>query len=309
MTDNVGASMRALLRSGSLLAFIVAFSAVTPARADDAAAASAAAREHYQKGTSFYDLGRYADAIKEFEAAYEIKNDPALLYNLAQSNRLAGNSEQALHFYRTYLRYVPKAANRTEIEERIKQLDQLVAQKSAAQTAPPAQVAPPESVAPPLQTAPPPPPPAVLPSEPAPPLGAPPATAPPFSTAPPTTYPLPPQAAPDDHHRMILAGEITAAAGGLLFIVGAAYGAAAVGAANEVNTEAKNGQPFDPSVESRGKSDQTVEVVLLTLGAITGVAGGVLYFYGRHLASQEAHASLVPVASATGAGVSLRVTF
>ncbi|HEY2728711.1 MAG TPA: tetratricopeptide repeat protein [Polyangia bacterium] len=306
--------MRALLRSGSLLAFVVAFGAVTPARADDAAAASAAAREHYQKGTSFYDLGRYADAIKEFEAAYEIKNDPALLYNLAQSNRLAGNSEQALHFYRTYLRYVPKATNRTEIEERIKQLDQLVAQKSAVQTAPPAQVAPPENVAPPLQTAPPPPPPAVPPSEPAPPLGAPPvgapsAVAPPFSTAPPATFPLPPQAAPDDHHRMILAGELTAAAGGLLFIVGAAYGAAAVGAANEVNNEAKNGQPFDPSIEKRGKSDQTAEAVLLSLGALTGVAGGVLYFYGRHLASQEAHASLMPVASARGAGLSLQVTF
>jgi tetratricopeptide (TPR) repeat protein len=307
LTDNGGAFMRALLRSGPVLAFVIAFGAVTTARADDGAAASA--REHYQKGTSFYDLGRYADAIKEFEAAYEIKNDPALLYNLAQSNRLAGNSEQALHFYRTYLRYVPKAANRAEIEERIKQLDQLVAQKSAAQTTPPVQVAPPENVAPPLQTAPPPPTPAAPLSEPAPALGAPPAAPPQLTTAPPTAFPLPPQATPDDHHRMILAGEITAAAGGLLFIVGAAYGAAAVGAANEVNNEAKNGQPFDPSIEKRGKSDQTAETVLLTLGAVTGVAGGVLYFYGRHLVTQEARASLTPVASATGAGLSLRVTF
>jgi len=299
--------MRPLLRSAPVLAFVLAFAAVTPAHADDAAAASA--REHYQKGTSYYDLGRYNDAIKEFEAAYELKNDPALLYNLAQSNRLAGNSEQALHFYRTYLRYVPKASNRAEIEERIKQLDQLVAQKNAAQTAPPVQVAPPDNVAPPLQAAPPPPTPAVPPSEPASASGAPPAAAPPLTTAPPTTFPLPPQATPDDHHRTILAGEITAAAGGVLFIVGAAYGAAAVGAANEVNNEAKNGQPFDPSVEKRGKSNQTAEAVLLTLGAVTGVAGGVLYFYGRHLANQEARASVTPIASATGAGLSLRVIF
>ena len=79
-----------------------------------------AAKEHYTRGTSFYDLGRYDDAIKEFEAAYQLKNDPAFLYNLAQSYRQAGNHEQAVHFYKTYLRYVPKAPNRADIEEKIK---------------------------------------------------------------------------------------------------------------------------------------------------------------------------------------------
>jgi len=298
--------MHPLLRSAPVLAFVLAFAAVTPARADDAAAASA--REHYQKGTSYYDLGRYNDAIKEFEAAYELKNDPALLYNLAQSNRLAGNSEQALHFYRTYLRYVPKASNRAEIEERIKQLDQLVAQKTSTQTTPPMQTVPPGNATPPSDTAPPPPTTTGPPPETAPPPGAPPAVSPP-TTEPMTTFAPLPAATPDDHHAMILVGKIAAAAGGVLFIVGAAYGAAAVGAANEVNNEAKNGQPFDPSVESRGKSDQKAEAVLMTLGAVAGVTGGVLYFYGRHLATQEARASLTPVASAAGGGLTLRVTF
>ena len=86
-----------------------------------------AAKEHYTRGTSFYDLGRYDDAIKEFEAAYQLKNDPAFLYNLAQSYRQAGNHEQAVHFYKTYLRYVPKAPNRADIEEKIKSEEQLVA--------------------------------------------------------------------------------------------------------------------------------------------------------------------------------------
>jgi tetratricopeptide (TPR) repeat protein len=115
------------------LALVLVLSSWLDARADD----TTAAREHYQKGTSYYDLGRWTDAIKEFEAAYEIKNDPALLYNLAQSYRQAGNSEQALHFYRTYLRRVPKAPNRAEIEGRISQLEQLIAQKSSTQTTPP----------------------------------------------------------------------------------------------------------------------------------------------------------------------------
>src|SRR6476659_5013199 len=116
-----------------LLALLLLFPAAARAQSSDS---TAAAREHYQKGTAFYDLGRYADAIREFEAAYELKNDPALLYNLAQSNRLAGNAEQALRLYKTYLRYVPKAPNRAEIEERITTLEQQVAaaQKNATQT-------------------------------------------------------------------------------------------------------------------------------------------------------------------------------
>src|SRR4029077_3887996 len=87
----------------------------------------AAAKDHYDRGRSFYDLGRYDDAIKEFEAAYQLKNDPAFLFNLAQSYRQAGNHEQALHFYKTYLRYVPKAPNKADIEEKIKNEEQLVA--------------------------------------------------------------------------------------------------------------------------------------------------------------------------------------
>jgi tetratricopeptide (TPR) repeat protein len=271
------------------------------ARADDAVTA----REHYQKGTSYYDLGRYPEAIQEFEAAYEIKNDPALLYNLAQSNRLAGNSEQALHFYRTYLRYVPKAANRAEIEDRIKQLDQLLAQKNAAQT-PPNQAIPPGGAPAPA------PPPALTPPAEAPPSATPPPGLPeePAAASPPMMFAPGPAPTPaNDHHQMILAGKITAAVGGALFIIGAAYGAAAVGAANDVNNEAKNGQAFDPSVEKRGKDSQKAEAVLLTLGALTGATGGILFFYGRHLAAQEAQASITPVASSSGGGVSLRVTF
>jgi tetratricopeptide (TPR) repeat protein len=304
--------MRPLLRSAPVLALVLALGAPLVARADDAMSA----REHYQKGTSYYDLGRYPEAIKEFEAAYEIKNDPALLYNLAQSNRLAGNSEQALHFYRTYLRYVPKAANRAEIEDRIKQLDQLVAQKSSTQTAPPNQTIPPGSTTSPGQTTTPPPG-VTTPVEPPPsettPGGAPPGLPEPVASAPgqqPTVFfGAPPPRPSNDHHQMILAGKITAAAGGALFIIGAAYGAAAVGAANQVNAEATDGKPFDPAIEKSGKTDQQREAIFMTLGLLAGAAGGVLYFYGRHLVSQEARAALTPIASTEGGGLSLRVTF
>src|ERR1700747_636344 len=162
------------------------------ARAED----TTAAREHYQKGTAFFDLGKYADAIKEFEAAYEAKNDPAFLYNLAQAHRLAGNPEQALRFYRTYLRKNPKPPNRADIEEKIAQLEKLVDQKTATQTSPPTQTMQPTlpGTTPPtsgFQPAPP--------ATPRPRWGfrpAPPATPPPGTSTAPSTTAAPPTAPP-----------------------------------------------------------------------------------------------------------------
>src|SRR6266545_1894884 len=134
----MSASLRLVRRAvfGATLTFVFLVSA--PAGAQDKDADKrAAAKDHYQRGTSFYDLGRYQDAIKEFEAAYQLKNDPAFLYNLAQSYRLAGDAENALRLYRTYLRYVPKPANRAEIDDRIKTLEQQIASKGGGTTPPP----------------------------------------------------------------------------------------------------------------------------------------------------------------------------
>jgi tetratricopeptide (TPR) repeat protein len=89
-------------------------------------------REHYESGMAHYNLKEYKAAIDEFSAAYRIKPDPALLYNLAQAYRLADDPDQALHFYRTYLRSVPEASNRTEVQERIAALEKAIADKKAA---------------------------------------------------------------------------------------------------------------------------------------------------------------------------------
>ena len=91
----MSASLRRLPLLIATLSLLVASAAWAQAKPDS----KTAAKEHYARGTSYYDLGKYDDAIKEFEAAYQLKNDPAFLYNLAQSYRLAGNAERALHFY------------------------------------------------------------------------------------------------------------------------------------------------------------------------------------------------------------------
>jgi hypothetical protein len=57
-----------------------------------------------------------------FEKAFELKSDPALLYNAAQSHRLAGNKERALALYQNHLRVYGRDAKAASIETRIEEL-------------------------------------------------------------------------------------------------------------------------------------------------------------------------------------------
>jgi tetratricopeptide (TPR) repeat protein len=101
-------------------AFTLVFILVTPpVRAQEDVSA---AREHFLKGTKAFDLGLYEDAIKEYMSAYQIKDDPAFLYNIAQAHRLAGHDAEALRFYRIYLTRAPNAPNRAHVETRIAEL-------------------------------------------------------------------------------------------------------------------------------------------------------------------------------------------
>lgn len=94
-----------------------------------------AAREHFQKGTTHYNLGRFDEAIQEFEKGYEQVPDPVFIFNIAQSHRLKGDAARALFFYKRYLALSPDAANRAEVEAFIGELEaQLKAGQGAGQT-------------------------------------------------------------------------------------------------------------------------------------------------------------------------------
>jgi tetratricopeptide (TPR) repeat protein len=111
------------------------------ARADEASSA----RDHYNRGSTLFDLGRFGEAAREFEAAYEAKNDPALLYNLGQAYRADGNVSKALVAYRAFLRKSPDIgkARRAEVEARIAELQHLVDEQKSVGTRPPTGTLPP----------------------------------------------------------------------------------------------------------------------------------------------------------------------
>jgi hypothetical protein len=155
----------------SVLLFAALLMLSSVARADDAADA----KMHYQKATAHYAVGEYREAAAEYEAAYKAKQDPALLYNAAQSHRLANDNQKALLLYRNIVKLYPTSKYAAEAKDRIEKLEQAIATTQS----PPNQPAPVELGK-------------------TPPAGAPPAVTPvqPISPAAPATSAPPPSAPP-----------------------------------------------------------------------------------------------------------------
>jgi tetratricopeptide (TPR) repeat protein len=97
------------------------------------------ARRHHDRGTTFYNLGQFEEAIGEYRKGYEQKADPVFLYNIGQAYRQLGALDRALFFYRRYLSTMPGAPNRAQVEQLVVELDQLVAAQERARTPAPPQ--------------------------------------------------------------------------------------------------------------------------------------------------------------------------
>ena len=114
------------------------------ARAADPGPGDAKAR--YLSGQSHYNLNEFAEALQDFKEAYRLRPDPAFLFNIAQCERQLGNLEEAIKFYRSYLRNKPETDNKREIEKKIEELKGLVEAKKKATTGAPQSVMPPAAV-------------------------------------------------------------------------------------------------------------------------------------------------------------------
>jgi tetratricopeptide (TPR) repeat protein len=115
------------LMARALVALLL-LAATGQARADDAAVA----RKHYERGTTLYDLRRYREAAAEYERAFELRNEPSLLFDIGQAYRLAGDYEPALRSYRAYLRRLPNAPDRPEVLRHIALTEKLLDEQRGA---------------------------------------------------------------------------------------------------------------------------------------------------------------------------------
>jgi tetratricopeptide (TPR) repeat protein len=99
-----------------LAAALVAAGSV--ARADEPPESRPAAKPFVDAGVAAYDAGDYEAAAREFEAAYRIDPQPAMLYAWAQSLRRAGRCAEAIAVYRRNLATDPNEAQATAAPHR-----------------------------------------------------------------------------------------------------------------------------------------------------------------------------------------------
>lgn len=97
------------------------------------------ADQHYKRALRYYESKDYPRAIKEFQAAYRVRQLPRILLNIGQVYRKLGMASTALKFYEHYLRVEPNPKPEIKAE-----VDRYIAQ-THAMLDPPEFVSPPSS--------------------------------------------------------------------------------------------------------------------------------------------------------------------
>ena len=107
-----------------------------------AGASDAARREEakaaFARGNTAYNLGKYSDAIAEFEKAYALSRLPDILFNLGQCYRKQWETDKrselgrrALHYYEALVREAPSSRVRPEAEQFIAEIGPALAAAEA----------------------------------------------------------------------------------------------------------------------------------------------------------------------------------
>jgi tetratricopeptide (TPR) repeat protein len=110
---------RRALRSAALLAGLLALGAAEIARADDP---RGDARAHYARGLELAGQNGYEGALREFNAAYAISPQFAVLFNIGQAHIALGHTVEAIEALSRYLRDGGdrvSPSRRTQVERQI----------------------------------------------------------------------------------------------------------------------------------------------------------------------------------------------
>jgi tetratricopeptide (TPR) repeat protein len=222
----------------------------------------AQARPYYEHGIKLYQIGDFDGAIAEFKHAYEINDNPALLFNLAQACRQKHDYEQALFHYRTYLRLLPDAKNRSLVEDRIAELEKRVRDEPQVTPNPPV-------VAPPVVT---------------PALSHDGRQSAPGALPPLAPGPAPPGLSPD-HDAAALRLErriaLVSGAGGVGMLGLAVYfGVKSRSAADDITHLSQSGGTWSAAEQQKyddGRTAAHVSTALFIVGGLATAAGGALY--------------------------------
>jgi tetratricopeptide (TPR) repeat protein len=225
-------------------------------------------KQHYDKATRAYDIQKYTEAVEEYQKAYEIGGDPAMLYNVAQSYRLNDQLPDALRFYRRYLQRSPNARNREDVERKIADLERTIAERrrAVATTVP------------------------MAPNPSTPTLAVPAASQPPTSQA----------VTEEGIGATTVVGIVVASIGGAGLITAGITGYLAKKKGDQLSEDSMMMKQYDPSLQSDGKSLDTLAKIFSVAGGAAVLTGAVMIAIGLSSGSPEHKATAV---KSTGGGM------
>jgi tetratricopeptide (TPR) repeat protein len=90
-------------------------------------------KARYERGAEAYAAGRYKDAIDLFLQADALAPSAALSFNIARAYEKISDDAATLQWYRDFRRRAPDAKNGPEVDQRIQQLEGVLASKGVQQ--------------------------------------------------------------------------------------------------------------------------------------------------------------------------------
>ena len=262
---------------------------------------------HYDKATRAYDVGKYQEAIEQYQKAYEIGGDAAMIYNIAQAYRLSDQLSEAIRFYRRYLQRSPSAPNREVVERRIAELEKVVEERK--RSGPPMVQAAPTPSPTPLMPIPgtassggPPASGSSMPIGGEPSQGFPSATAP-SELPPPATL----QTSGRERKTHVAVGAVLLGAAAILGGAAIWQGRIAKEKGDKLTSESQSmgTTVFNPAIETNGKNANLYTILLGSAAGAVAIAGGIVLLTMPSSTSTETlqHNAAPSVAPVIGAGI------
>lgn len=110
-----------------------AASQASPALEEPAAVAKARAQLLFEKGANAYRDGHFYEAVDIFLETNRLYPDPKLSFNVGKAFEGLGNEPGALRYYREYLRRLPQAPDKKDVDAHVRQLELALGQKGVQQ--------------------------------------------------------------------------------------------------------------------------------------------------------------------------------
>ncbi|HSD89615.1 MAG TPA: tetratricopeptide repeat protein, partial [Kofleriaceae bacterium] len=108
-----------------LLLAVASVAEAAPNKGDPPAAKEA--DRHFKSGVALYNEQKYAEALAEFERAYEIQPHPLVLYNMAACHRELSHYGDAVKFYRRFIKEGQGKVPAAKLKTAQKELDDILA--------------------------------------------------------------------------------------------------------------------------------------------------------------------------------------